>query len=78
MPGMMTSGVSGSDTMVAFTVTGVCNQDVSKTSNMTVRVPRSRMSQAMQNIHRMGGTITDIALGASGSAPAADTDESDS
>ena len=65
MPGMMTSGISGSDTMVSFTVTGVCNQALSKTSNMTVSVPRSRMSQAMQNIHRMGGTISGISLGAS-------------
>ena len=63
MPGMMTSGISGSDTMVSFTVTGVCNQAVSKTSNMTVSVPRSRMSAAMQNIHRMGGSITEISLG---------------
>lgn len=62
MSGMMTSGLSGSDTMVAFSVTGLCRQDISKTSNVTMRVPRSRMSQTMQNIHRMGGKITGIAL----------------
>lgn len=62
MSGMMTSGVSSSSTMVEFSVTGVCCQDVSKTSNMTVRVPRDRMSQAMQSIHRMGGTIAGVSV----------------
>lgn len=70
MSGMMTSGLSGSDTMVAFSVTGLCRQDLSKTSNMTLRVPRSRMSQTMQNIHRMGGQISGISLDAA-HAPAA-------
>lgn len=60
MAGMMTSGVSGSDTMVEFLVTGVCRQEISRTSDMNIRVPRSRMSQTMQNIHRMGGTIVGI------------------
>ncbi len=64
MSGMMTSGLSGSDTLVAFSVTGLCRQDVSKTSNVTFRVPRSRMSQTMQNIHRMGGKISGISLDA--------------
>ena len=63
MAGMMTSSLSGSDTTVAFTVTGLCRQNISKTSNAVFRVPRSRMSQTMQNIQRMGGTITDIAVG---------------
>ncbi len=72
MAGMMT-GVSNSSTMVEFSVTGVCCQDISKTGNMTVRVPRDRMSQAMQNIHRMGGTISGVSVSAGeAAAPAAD------
>lgn len=62
MAQMMTSGVSSSATMVEFSVTGVCRQDIAKTSNFTVRVPQNRMSQAMQNIHRMGGKIAGISL----------------
>ena len=81
MSGMMTSGLSGSDTMVAFSVTGLCRQDLSKTSNVMMRVPRSRMSQTMQNIHRMGGKISGISLEPqAASQPAAqggdDSDES--
>ena len=72
MAGMMTGGTSSRSTMVEFSVTGVCCQDISKTGNMTVRVPRDRMSQAMQNIHRMGGTISGVAVTAGGSAPAGD------
>lgn len=74
MPGMMTSGLSGSDTMVAFTVTGICRQDISKTGNMTLRVPRNRMSQTLQNIHRMGGKIADISLEAQAPAEPAPVD----
>jgi len=44
MSGMMTSGLSGSDTMVAFSVTDVCCQDWSRMSTLTLRVPRRRMS----------------------------------
>ena len=62
MARMMTSGVSSSATIVEFSVTGVCRQDIAKTSNFTVRVPQNRMSQAMQNIHQMGGTIAAVSL----------------
>ena len=62
MARMMTSGVSSSATIVEFSVTGVCRQDIAKTSNFTVRVPQDRMSQAMQNIHQMGGKISGISL----------------
>lgn len=74
MAGMMTSGVSSSSTMVEFSVTGVCRQDISKTGNMTVRVPRDRMAQAMQNIHRMGGTISGVSVSAGDAAPAGGDD----
>ncbi|MEM9135747.1 MAG: phycobilisome linker polypeptide [Cyanobacteria bacterium P01_F01_bin.42] len=51
--------------MVFFSVTGVCRQSMAKTSTMTIRVPRNRMAQAMQNIHRMGGRIADIGFNVS-------------
>lgn len=76
MSGMMTSGLSGSDTMVEFSVTGVCRQDIAKTSDMTIRVPRNRMSQTMQNIHRMGGTIVGIACHALESGTSSNDSES--
>ena len=62
MARMMTSGVSSSATIVEFSVTGVCAQDIAKTSNFTVRVPANRMSQAMQNIHQMGGKISGVSM----------------
>lgn len=67
MLGMITTGNSsiseyGSRT-VAIQVTGVCRQDVMRTSNYIVKVPYSRMSQAMQNISRMGGKVTGVSVG---------------
>ena len=53
-----------SNRTVAIEVTGVCRQDIVRTSNYTVKVPYSRMSQTIQNINRMGGKIANISLGA--------------
>ncbi|MEM7590955.1 MAG: phycobilisome linker polypeptide [Cyanobacteria bacterium P01_A01_bin.83] len=68
MSGMITTGDTsvssyGSRT-VKIEVTGVCRQDVARTSNYTVKVPYSRMSQTIQNINRMGGKVASISLGA--------------
>ena len=52
---------------VSIDVTGVCRQDVMRTSNYTVKVPYSRMSQTIQNINRMGGKVANISL--EGTAP---------
>ena len=66
MAGMVTNGtigVSGYDSRcVTLTVSGVCRQDVMKTSNYTVKVPHNRMPQAMQNIHRLGGKVVGVAV----------------
>jgi phycocyanin-associated, rod len=75
MSGMITTGDTniseyGSRT-VAIKVTGVCRQSVSRTSNYTVKVPYSRMSQTIQNITRMGGKVAGISLG--GTTAAAQT-----
>ena len=64
MSGMTTTGdvnISnyGSRT-VLIEVTGVCRQDVVKKSNYSIKVPYSRMSQAMQNINRIGGKVSKV------------------
>ena len=67
MSGMITTGdtsISGyGSRTVAIEVTGVCRQDVMKTSNYTIKVPYSRMSQTIQNINRMGGTVANVLVG---------------
>ena len=66
MSGMITTGdtnISGyGSRTVAIRVTGVRRQDIMRTSNYTVKVPYSRMSQTIQNINRMGGKVADISL----------------
>jgi len=66
MSGMITTGdtsISGyGSRTVAIEVTGVCRQNVMKTSNYTVKVPYSRMSQTIQNISRMGGKVANVAV----------------
>lgn len=66
MSGMITTGDTnvssyGSRT-ISIAVTGVCRQDIMRSSNYTVKVPYSRMSQTIQNITRMGGKVAEISL----------------
>ena len=66
MSGMVTTGDTsvssyGSRT-VELEVTGVCRQDVMRTSNYKIKVPYSRMSQTMQSINRMGGKVAKVNL----------------
>lgn len=80
MSGMITTGDNNISTYggrtVAIEVTGVCRQDVMRTSNYTVKVPYSRMSQTIQNINRLGGKVAAISLGnTKNPAPAAPTEE---
>jgi hypothetical protein len=71
MSGMITTGntsISGYDSRtVAIEITGVRRQDVMRTSNYTIKVPYSRLSQTIQNISRMGGKVASVSLG--GTAP---------
>ena len=66
MTGMINTGdnnISGyGSRTVAIEVTGVCRQELMRTSNYTVKVPYSRMSQTIQNINRMGGKVANISL----------------
>jgi phycocyanin-associated, rod len=74
MSGMITTGDTNVSTYgsrtIAIEVTGVCRQDVMRTSNYTVKVPYSRMSQTIQSINRMGGKVAGISLGNTGTTPA--------
>ncbi|PSB10703.1 rod-capping linker protein [Pleurocapsa sp. CCALA 161] len=67
MSGMITTGDTNISTYgnrtISIDVTGVCRQDVMRTSNYTVKVPYSRMSQTIQSINRMGGKVAGISLG---------------
>ena len=64
---MITTGdtsISGNGSRtVTIEVTGVRRQDVMRTSNYSIKVPYSRMSQTIQNISRMGGKVASVSLG---------------
>lgn len=66
MSGMTTTGATSTSNYnsrtIEIEVTGVCRQDVMKTSNYTVKVPYNRMSQTMQSISRMGGKVSKVTL----------------
>ena len=71
MSGMITTGdtnISGyGSRTVSIEVTGIRRQDVMRTSNYTVKVPYSRMSETIKNISRMGGKVASVSL--EGTAP---------
>lgn len=66
MSGMTTSGIAGlsdyDNRTVTIEVTGLCRQETSHTSNYAVKVPFNRMSQAMQNINRLGGKVAGVTM----------------
>jgi len=56
-----TRGTSfSSGRQVTFTVTGVNNNDFSRTADMVLNVPFTRMNEAMRMVQRMGGKITGV------------------
>ena len=63
---------------IAIEVTGLCRQDVIPTSNYTIKVPYTRMSQTIQNINRMGGKIASISLEGITASDSSDRTESKS
>ena len=60
------------DRQVSFTVTGLANNDYSRTADVVMNVPYTRMNEAIRLLQRMDGKITGIAVngGDSDSAPA--------
>ena len=62
------------DRQVSFTVTGLANNDYSRTADVVMNVPYTRMNETMQLVQRMGGTITSVAVSGGGlAAPVART-----
>jgi phycocyanin-associated, rod len=51
-----------SSRQVTFTVTGVNNNDFSRTADMVMNVPFTRMNEAMRMVQRMGGKITGVCV----------------
>jgi phycocyanin-associated rod protein len=58
-----TRGTSfSSDRQVTFTVTGLANNDYSRTADMVMNVPYTRMNETMRMVQRMGGKIVAVAV----------------
>jgi phycocyanin-associated rod protein len=55
------TGLSSSR-QVALTVTGVSNNDSSRTADMVMNVPYTRMNETMRMVQRMGGKIVGVAV----------------
>ncbi|MEO1003525.1 MAG: phycobilisome linker polypeptide [Cyanobacteria bacterium J06638_7] len=51
-----------SSRQVTFTVTGLANNDYSRTADMVMNVPYTRMNEAMRMVQRMGGRITGVTV----------------
>ncbi|MFQ6539949.1 MULTISPECIES: phycobilisome linker polypeptide [Aphanothece] len=47
---------------VTFTVTGLANNDYSRTADMIMNVPYTRMNETMRLVQRMGGKITGVTV----------------
>lgn len=66
MSGMATTGSIGvsdyANRTFIIEVTEVCRQDISRTSNYSVKVPYSQMSRTIQSVSRMGGKVANVTL----------------
>jgi len=51
-----------SDRQVSFVVTGVNNNDFSRTADLVLNVPFSRMNETMRMVQAMGGKITNVVV----------------
>jgi len=57
-----------SDRQVSLVVTGVNNNDYSRTADMVMNVPFSRMNETMRLVNAMGGKITNVVVSGGGGA----------
>jgi phycocyanin-associated rod protein len=57
-----------SDRQVSMVVTGVNNNDYSRTADVVMNVPFSRMNETMRLINSLGGKITDVVVSGGASA----------
>ena len=51
-----------SERQVSLVVTGVSNNDYSRTADLVMNVPFSRMNETMRLVNSMGGKITDVVV----------------
>ena len=58
-----TRGTSfNSGRQVTFTVTGLANNDYSRTADVVMNVPYTRMNETMRMVQRMGGKIVGVTV----------------
>jgi len=57
-----------SDRQVSLVVTGVSNNDYSRTADLVMNVPFSRMNETMRLVNAMGGRITNVVVSGGSSA----------
>jgi phycocyanin-associated rod protein len=57
-----------SDRQVSLVVTGVNNNDYSRTADMVMNVPFNRMNETMRLVNAMGGKITNVVVSGGGGA----------
>jgi len=50
------------DRQVTFTVTGLANNDYSRTADVVMNVPFTRMNETLRLVHRMGGKVTEVSV----------------
>ena len=51
-----------SSRQVTFSVTGLANNDYSRTADMVMNVPYTRMNETMRLVQRMGGKIVGVSV----------------
>jgi len=51
-----------SDRQVSLVVTGVNNNDYSRTADLVMNVPFSRMNETMRLVNSLGGRITNVVV----------------
>ncbi len=64
-----------SSRQVSITVTGLANNDYSRTADLLLQVPYTRMNETMRNVQRMGGRITSVSVSGGDNASAAPAPE---
>jgi len=57
-----------SDRQVSLVVTGVNNNDYSRTADLVMNVPFSRMNETMRLVNSLGGRITNVVVSGGGGA----------
>ena len=50
------------DLQVSFTVTGLVYNDYSRTADVVMNVPYTRINETMRLVQRMGGKITGVSV----------------